>query len=67
LTTYKWNEDSRLQAAFPLGTAVTMNYSGDGKRVKKTVGGTAKQFVYDNEKVLHEADGGRALRPPPER
>ncbi|HEV3257252.1 MAG TPA: RHS repeat-associated core domain-containing protein, partial [Gemmataceae bacterium] len=57
LTTYRWDETGRLSQAAPLTAPVTLAYNTDGRRVSKTVGAQVRQFLYDFEKVLQEADG----------
>jgi RHS repeat-associated protein len=57
LTFYTWDENSRLTQAVPVASPVTLSYTGDGRRVKKTVGANVRKFIYDFEKVLQETDG----------
>jgi RHS repeat-associated protein len=58
--TYEWDELNRLSQANPLTTPVTLAYDAAGHRVKKTVGAQVRQFIYDFEKLLQEADGTNA-------
>ncbi len=61
LTIYDWDVRNRMTSAKPVGTPVTCTYSGDNKRVKKEVGATTKQFLYDYENLLRETDGSGNL------
>ncbi len=62
LTIYDWDVRNRMTAAQPVGAPVTCTYSGDNKRVKKEVGATTRQFLYDYENLLRESDGGGSLQ-----
>ena len=41
----------------PSGAVSTYGYDGDGLRAWKTTGGVTTQFVYDEQKLIQEADG----------
>ncbi|MBI4354932.1 MAG: hypothetical protein HY597_00595 [Candidatus Omnitrophica bacterium] len=63
VSNYLYDADNQLTGiTFPDGSQATYAYDALGRRIQKTVNGTATRFVYDNEDLLMEYDGTNTLR-----
>lgn len=63
-TCYRWHANGMLSGVrTPDGKTVTFGYDALGRRVSKTVGGSAHRFGWDGNVVLHEWDIEEADRP----
>ncbi len=54
--TYTWDARNHL-TAISGGSAATFTYDGFGRRVKKVIGGTTTQFLYDGLNPVQELNG----------
>jgi RHS repeat-associated protein len=61
-TTYSYDYENRLVSASNATTAAAYGYDPFGKRLAKTVNGTTTYYLYDNEDIIAEYDGGGALK-----
>ena len=56
-TFYLWDVKNRLTVVEPVAGPVSMSYDADGRRLLRQTPTQSRQFVFDFEKVLQEADG----------
>ena len=58
INTYTWNARNQLTQISQGGNAqLSFNYDAMGRRISKTVQGTATQFLYDGDNAVQEAQG----------
>ena len=62
LTAYTYDAENQLtRIDFPSGGFAEYRYDGLGRRIEKSVNGTATRYVYDNEDILLQSDGANTL------
>ncbi|MBI1728963.1 MAG: RHS repeat-associated core domain-containing protein [Candidatus Rokubacteria bacterium] len=57
-TTYTWDARDRLVALTGPGVTASFSYDPLGRRLSKTINGTATSFLYDGRNPLQEQQGG---------
>ncbi len=61
LTTYDWDVENRLIAVHTSTRTVTFRYDPLGRRIERA-GSTTTRYLYDQEDIVEELDGGNMLK-----